>query len=81
MDLVPIQIIFVTIQLCLVMKSHSIRLPTDFCGTLSQNSTYHERAEQTMASSVPFEIDMSVFQNPYSDELLYSPNSSYWSKF
>lgn len=78
MDSTLIQVIFVTIQLCLVMKSYSIGTPIESCDTLLLNSTYHERVEQT--SRVPFEIDTSVFQNPYSDDLFYSPNSSFWSK-
>ena len=53
--------------------------PRDACTTLSPNQTAHEAPPQT--SSVPYEIDVSVFRDPSSGQLVYTPNSTYQSKY
>ena len=61
-----------------LVNCYSSGAPSESCDTLSPNSSYHGELEQM--SSVPFEIDTSVFKNPFTNELHYSPNSTYWSK-
>lgn len=72
-------IVVFSFQLKLV-NCYSAGAPAESCDTLSLNSSYHGALEQTSSVTVPFEIDTSVFKNPFSDVLHYSPNSTYWSK-
>lgn len=75
-----IKLCFITIMAIklVLVNCYSSGAHVESCETLSPNSSYHGAVQQT--SSVPFEIDTNMFKNPFSDELHYNPNSSYWSK-
>ena len=62
----------------LMVNCYTSGAPSESCDSLSLNSSYHGTQERT--SGAPFEIDTSVFRNPFSSELHYSPNSTYRSK-
>lgn len=72
-----ITVIIMTCQ-SLMVNCYTSGAPSESCDTLLLNSSYHGAQEQT--SGVPFEIDTSVFRNPFSGELHYIPNSTYRSK-
>ena len=61
------------------VSSRSFGAPADACSTLSPNPGAHGAAPQL--SNVPYEIDTSVFRDPTTGELLYTPNSNYQSEF
>ena len=62
----------------ILVNCYSSGAPLQSCDTLSSNSSYYGELERI--NNVPFEIDTSVFRNPFTDELHYSPNSTYSSK-
>ena len=62
-----------------VVSCYSSGSPAESCITLSPSSVFHGTAKQT--NEVPYEIDTSVFEDPYSSNLFYVSNSTYKSEF
>ena len=52
--------------------------PADACSTLTPNRGRHQAPSQT--TTVPYEIDMSVFLDANTGQLLYIPATDYQSK-
>jgi hypothetical protein len=52
--------------------------PAQACNNLSPSQGPHGGPPQT--STVPYEIDVSIFRDAITDQLLYTPDTTYQSK-
>jgi hypothetical protein len=70
-------LLFIAVHVSRV-AGRSTGAPAQACSSLSPSQNAHGGLPQT--STVPYEIDVSVFRDAITDQLLYTPATTYQSK-